>query len=501
MKRLRKGWTGTVGATAILWAAALAAPQAAQAADGPSPTTQQATQATPASQPLPPFKLERWEEDYSYLKTAPKSDFFDPIKYVPFTDDGSFYASFGGLFRDRYEAFNHPNFGSGPQDHDGYNLARLDLYADLHMTQYVRVFVEGRSALLNGRFGGERLTDLDTLDPQQAFADFSLPIGDNAKATVRAGRQELVFGAERLIGALDWANVRRTFDGVRGTITCPENQLDLFLTRPVQIEKYDFDNANNTQVFGGIYDTLKLPMVLPNANTKLEAYGLYLKRDGVTFPGVTGAGNERRYTVGARVSSNPKPFDFDVEGDWQWGDFRGENIKAWSIASEGGYTLANVACTPRLFLGFDAASGDRHKNDGNLETFNQLFPTGHIYFGYADLVGRQNIIDLHPGIEATLLQNAKFAQKVGVRAEYHQFWRESASDALYQATGAPLRVGTAATRSTDIGSEIDVMLRWQIDRHWLTYFGYSHVFHGSFIQETGPAKDVDFTYAAVVLTF
>ena len=39
-------------------------------------------------------------------------------------------------------------------------------------------------------------------------------------------------------------------------------------------------------------------------------------------------------------------------------------------------------------------SGDDEPG-GDVETFNQLFPLGHAYFGYIDLIGRQNALDLH----------------------------------------------------------------------------------------------------------
>src|SRR5947199_9080396 len=35
----------------------------------------------------PAYSKLRWEEDYSYLKDHPKTDFFDPIKYVPLGPD------------------------------------------------------------------------------------------------------------------------------------------------------------------------------------------------------------------------------------------------------------------------------------------------------------------------------------------------------------------------------------------------------------------------------
>ena len=52
-----------------------------------------------------------------------------------------------------------------------------------------------------------------------------------------------------------------------------------------------------------------------------------------------------------------------------------------------------------------------------------------------------------------------------------------------------------------MGSEIDLLLTWQIERHTQAYFGYSHFFAGDFIEDTGPSDDIDFAYAAVQYTF
>ena len=57
---------------------------------------------------------------------------------------------------------------------------------------------------------------------------------------------------------------------------------------------------------------------------------------------------------------------------------------------------------PQFWLRYDFASGDNNLNDGERNTFNQLFPFGNYYLGWIDRVGRQNIHDfnaqlnLHP---------------------------------------------------------------------------------------------------------
>jgi hypothetical protein len=452
---------------------------------------------TPAKPPA--YKTERWAEDYTYLRDpANRTEWLDSLKYIPLNDGGDWYLTLAGQVRDRYEFFNNFNFGAGPQDPNGYNLFRAYGSADVHLTQYFRVFVEGTSAFENGRNGGPRGTDEDQLDLEQAFADINLPIDKDTRFTFRYGRQEMPFGAERLIGISDFSNVRKHFDGFRLFLTSKSNDLQAFAVRPVVIDRYDFDPTNNAVLFGGVYDTLSLPDLITGAGSKLEGYWLYLEQDNFAYP-TDGAGREERYTVGTRFTTNPKPFDLDLELDYQWGRFNGENISAYSLALDTGYTAATLPLTPRLFLGFDIASGDRHPGGGQ-ETFNQLFPSGHTYFGYIDEIGRQNILDLHPGVEMTLVHGARYAEQVTMRAEYHQFWRQSDNDAVYNTAGAVVRAGTTSG-SRSIGGELDLLLRWQISRHLGAYVGYSHFWAGTFIADTGPSDDIDFAYAAITFTF
>ena len=474
---------------------------AAPAAEGPRPGS--------GVGPPPPYAPLRWPEDYSYLKDpAKRADLFDPIKYIPLNATGDWYLSLGGQARYRYESFNNNNFGAGPQDDDGYHLGRFLGHADLHLGEHLRGFFQIKSALEDGRVGGPRATDADEFDVQQAFVDLILPLPlgrTGSTVTLRAGRQELLYGAQRLVGPLDWANARRTFEGGKAIFQFSKtHSLDVFWVRPVLVDKEESNDGDGDTGFAGIYDTLGLPSVFgADAKSKLELYGLVLNRTNAAWP-TEGTGDEDRYTVGARFTTNPKPFDLDVEADYQFGKFRSGDVSAWAVAAEVGYTFAGATFSPRPFIGLDAASGDRNPGDGDLQTFNQLFPTGHPHLGYIDVVGRQNVIDLRGGFEITPLENKPWAKKVTLRTEYHQFWRESTSDALYNAAGTPLR-GTgaagAAAGAREVGGELDLLLNWQIDRHTAAYFGYSHFFPGDFVRQTGPDGDIDFLYAALTYTF
>jgi len=457
--------------------------------------------APPANKP-PQYTLSRWDEDYRYLRDPAEGetprDFFDPIKYIRFNDRGDIYLSLGGQARYRYEHFNDFNFGDGPQDDDGYHLIRMMAHADLHVGENLRFFVQGKSALIEDRDGGPRAIDADEIDIQQAFGEFDFRFNaDKDRAMIRAGRQDLRYGAERLIGVSDWTNVRRTFDGVRGSVGIGNQTIDLFWVRPVIVDKERLNSSDDNSDFVGIYDVISLPDFLREARTKLDLYALWLGHDN-TAPSGGPSNDSDTYTLGAHLFTNPKPWDLDVEGDYQLGTFGDNDINAWSIAAEGGYTFGGITWTPRLILGADAASGDDNPAAGDHKTFNQLFATSHPYFGYIDAIGRQNIVDVHGGI------NFQFAPGLSALLEHYFFWRESSHDALYNASGAPLIAGGLGS-SKYIGSEFDALLTWRIDRHWDTYIGYSHFFAGDFVEEagagTGADNDIDFVYGALTFTF
>ena len=469
----------------------------------------------PAASPQPPqYTPLRWNEDWSYLRTAPRADYMDGLKYIPLDEEGQFYLSLGGQARYRYEYFDNANFGAGPQDNNGFHLLRLLAHADLHAGEHFRVFAQGISANADGREGGERPgIDENDLDLHQAFVDLRLPVlveVDTGRwtdiLTLRGGRQNMMFGAQRLISPLDWTNTRRTFDGLRASLAycAPGTSLDVFWVRPVIVDEsppdefFDDDSAD----FAGIYNTLALPELLEKApGTRFEQYLLWLDRNAAPF--FQAAGNERRFTLGGRFYSNPRPFDVDVEAAYQFGEFESAlgdgDISAFFVAVEGGYTQPDAPFAPRLFAGGTYASGDDDPADEDLGTFNQLYPLAHAYLGYADVVGRQNVIDLYAGVDLNLLAGERrFAKKLALQPTVHGLWRASDDDSIYTIGGG---VGRGGGDARYVGTELDLLLNWQIDRHFSSYAGFSYVIPGAFIEETGPDEEISVLYVALQFTF
>src|SRR5207245_481706 len=164
----------------------------------------------------PPYQLLRFEEDYRYLRDPGRpSDLWDPLKCIALNDAATWYLSLGGEVRERYEYFHNTNWGQGPQDEDGYVLQRYMLHADLHLGEALRVFGQLKSGLENERSGGPRPTDEDKLDLHQAFLDVTLAATTSTTLVFRGGRQELLFGTQRLVSVREGPNVRQSLDGGR----------------------------------------------------------------------------------------------------------------------------------------------------------------------------------------------------------------------------------------------------------------------------------------------
>lgn len=457
-------------------------------AQEPAPT------ATPAVT-RPKYTFLRQNEDWSSLRGASDdqlTDFWDPIKFVPLNDDGSTWASFGGDARLRLENWNNFNFGAPPNDDDTFLLWRLRLHGDVHFGENLRVFVEGKSALSTDRDlpGGRRDLDVDTIDLEQAFVDIKLDLSDDSSLIIRPGRQQFLFGKQRLVSPLPWANTLRRWDGVSAIAKFDGWTVHGFWSLFAPVQKYDFNDSDDDIQFFGVYATGNIPQT----NVGLDLYYLGLDSDnGAMFNGT--AGNETRHTLGGRIFGNcgDSGFDYDLEGAYQFGEVGSGDVDAFMIGSQIGYTVDEWNGSPRFFAGVDYATGDNELG-GDVETFNQLFPLGHAYYGYMDFVGRQNAIDLNGGV------TFKPFEKTNVHVSGHYFLREDTSDALYNAGGGVVRAGSLSD-DREIGFEFDIMVTYALDAHTAIEAGYSHFFPGDFIDESGAGDDMDWVYFQIQYTF
>ncbi|HET6514890.1 MAG TPA: alginate export family protein [Thermodesulfovibrionales bacterium] len=437
----------------------------------------------------PAYSLNRADEDYRYLRDpARRVEFWDSVKYVALNESGSSYLSLGGEARERYEYFSNPNWGAGPQG-SGYLLQRYFLHADLHMGEHLRLFTQLQSSLENGRTGGPRPTDKDELDLHQAFLDIKFDSGGGSSFLLRSGRQELIYGSQRIISVREGPNVRQSFDGFRAMFRTGDVAVDAFAARPAETKRYVFDDGtDNSRGLWGVYSVMPLSM-LPKGNVDLYYLGYHNRNASFN----QGSASETRHSVGARLWRTAKPIDYNFEFIYQWGKFGNGDIQAWTAASDTGYTFDSLTFHPRLGLKADVTSGDRDPNNPDLQSFNPLFPKG-AYFSEDALIGPINHIDLNPSV------TLQFTGSVMLSVNWDFFWRESTHDGLYN-SGLSLVRSSKNSSASFVGSQPQAVLEWDIDRHFTFVAIYAHFFAGPFIKETGAGKDVDYTTAWLAYRF
>lgn len=150
-------------------------------------------------------------------------------------------ASFGGEVRQRFEHYNNELFGLGTVTHEGYDLSRVLLFADLRIISGPRIFIEIGEHSAIGKRGTLQEADRDDLDLHQAFLD--IPV---SATIIRIGRQEMPLGSTRFVDYREGPNVRQTFDGIRVHSPLGTATLDLFgVAAPLSGETWTSSRSAN----------------------------------------------------------------------------------------------------------------------------------------------------------------------------------------------------------------------------------------------------------------
>src|SRR5262249_12751466 len=188
----------------------------------------------PPNFPYPPscaMAFPFFDADFRYLDNPknPQYDFlYDTLHRIHLGDNWLF--STGGEFRWRH--MHEINSRLSGKDND-YDLIRTRVYADLWYTNTFRFYVEFLDAQTFNQDLPPARIDVDRSDFLNAFIDVKLWDDCCHPMYLRVGRQELLYGSERLISPLDWANTRRTFQGARLFRQGEKFDFDAFWVRPV----------------------------------------------------------------------------------------------------------------------------------------------------------------------------------------------------------------------------------------------------------------------------
>ncbi len=451
---------------------------------------------------------------------------------------------FGGNLRLRYEdkqGFAIPGLAGsldfrdhGADVNNYYALLRIRFHAG-YTDKWWNAYAEGQSSVADNdqRFAYANAPavpgtaakrgyghESDTVDLHQGY----VMIGNHKEfpLSLKVGRQEMIYGEERLIGAFGWNNIGRAFDAAKLRWQNAWFGADFFTSHPVIPEDGVFDVDNDHDWFSGVYATsTKIPATI------LDVY--FLSRNAspqaindVPNPQFPQPSARDIYTIGGRLKSKPGElgsWDYSLEGAYQFGNYSDLRLPAgtprltqdaYMFVAQGGYTFTDWWATPRLGAEFSYSSGDSNPNDGTHGTFDNLFPTNHKFYGYMDFISLQNIQDVRS------IFQLKPTTRLSVAIEGHGFWLANTHDNFYNVGGAP-RGGIAATPTGNgyginpgysdfVGTELDVIAGYAVTRFAQLEAGYGHFFTGDYIRQSlgNPAfgsKDANYVYLQATINF
>ncbi len=454
-----------------------------------------------------------------YTPPPPPKPFPGFINEALRKDDETFKAwNIGGWARVRYEVHDGNGINSVPGSLDfrdngadvynDYVLERLQLHVG-YTGSWFGFYVDGRSSLAqsdqrNASPSGRKQDgpESDVIDLHQAYVTLGNP--KEFPLTLKLGRQEFGYADERFVGGFIWNNIGRVFDAAKIQWKHEDFTADLFSGQLVVPVDGKFNERNEDETFSGLYVT----------TTKVPKHQLdgYVFARNVSTDAVRAVANPQVplpvarnvYSIGSRLKSAPGafgPWDYTLDAQGQFGTYGAPQADhlAYAFIGNVGYTLADCPAKPRFALEYAVGSGDGDAADGEHGTFDNLYPTNHKFYGYADFASLQNLHDVRP------MLTLKPAPGLHVALEGHLFWLYDTADSFYTVGGAP-RGGPylpAAGRSSFVGSEIDLIAGYAVTKFATVEAGYCHFFAGSHIEDAlGAAKrDADFLYLQLLVNF
>jgi len=319
-------------------------------------------------------------------------------------------------------------------DSSAFHLLRTRLSATARPNEHVSAFIQIQDSRMfgdedPGRGRGTLDGDANQLDVHQAYLGVQIPGISGLSA--RVGRQEFVYGNQRLVGSVGWSNIGRTFDGAVLKLDNENVAADFFAAQLVGP-----DEMPGTQNLFGLFTDWTI-----TGDHSVDVFAL-LDNDTNELTAGPDAGDGRltRFTPGLRLHGSPDAFDYTLEAVYQTGnvatadDAARSSISAYLLGAAAGYSTGSA----RFGAGYTRLSGDDNPTDNESQTFNTLFATNHKFYGFMDyfpsLSGSAGLTDVELSVAASL------SRAVRVKLGAHHFATAVSSPGV----------------SSTLGQEIDV---------------------------------------------
>jgi hypothetical protein len=361
-----------------------------------------------------------------------------------------------GQYRLRGEYRSNPTFAADEPSQTFYGQ-RVRLTANAKATDDTSVKI----TLQDTRTWGatDRTTDNgdNTIDLHESYLNVDKLLG--TPVTLKVGRQELVYGDQRLLGAINWSNNGQSFDALKVIYGQEMFNLDVFTAKLVE----NTTGSDDTDLYGA-YATLKN---IPN-NT-LDLYVLN-ERNNATGMNI--------YAIGARLKGAVAGVDYSLEVPFETGENSATvDRSGFAFAGTVSYLIPN---TPKLRVGaeVDYGSGDDGSDPASDDSFYGFYPTNHDKFGYSDVVTSWSNLTAF-----SLNASAEPNDKLKVYGAYWSFTKTE----------------SAAGADDSIGSEIDLTATYKVNSAVTAELGYARFFVGDATAVNG--EDQDWAYLMLTANF
>jgi hypothetical protein len=366
-----------------------------------------------------------------------------------------------------------------------YELTRVRGGVTVRPVSWLTGYLQFQDAHALGLPGRDVASNMrNTFDLRKGYLDFH-----SRSVQLVAGRQELRFGDERVVGISDWTNTSRTWDGFKLRIGT-KNSFELFSTSVVLVHPGSYDTHGAGLTFHGAVGTIKTllpkttlqPFVLVRAEPRVKS------RQNIY-------GTETEVTTGIYWDSK-LPHGFDTSGtvDLQRGSYSNASIHAGAAILRGGWSFASLPGKPHLQGEYDYATGYSGRDPSRIGTYDQLYPSNHNAFGEVDLFGFQNIKQNRLNLTLSPRRNILVLFQVG------SLHLASTHDGLYTPSASKLFGPPSSGFTNDgIGTEFDASLKHVWSDSFVTNLGVGHIFPGYVM--TSSNHGAPLTVAYVQLTY
>ncbi|HEX3072041.1 MAG TPA: alginate export family protein, partial [Ignavibacteriales bacterium] len=214
----------------------------------------------------------------------------------------------------------------------------------------------------DSRFMGQEKntqTNLGNLDIKEAY--FELKNVFKTTIDIKAGRMAVAYGNERLIGAADWGNYGRSFDGIIGKFKNDFIKLDVFGFK--ESESLLAKDSLDKDMFG-FWSEIYL-----NDNQTLQPFFIWNSENY----------NSIYRTLGLNWIGKFEQYRFETEFAYQHNNSWGNKEEAYL----GAVNIYKKISDFEISAGLDYLSGAFWYNRTR-DPFNTLYATNHKFYGYMD---------------------------------------------------------------------------------------------------------------------